>query len=67
MYGNEDFGKCSKCGGKLQPVYFEEKERKVIGGIMTYTGRKRIAVDYLICQDCLRKECVDDSFDEMWH
>ena len=67
MYRNNDFGKCSKCGGKLQPVFFEEKEIKVITGTMIYTGRKRTAVSHLTCENCMKNECVDDSFDGAWH
>lgn len=57
-----NFGKC-KCGGNLQPVYFMEEER--IKGVKT--GRKRSAVSHLVCEDCLRNECVDDSFDGNWY
>lgn len=56
------FGEC-KCGGNLQPVYFTEEERKK--GIKT--GRKRRAVSHLVCENCLRNECIDDSFDGNWY
>lgn len=61
------FGECSRCGGTLSPVMFEEKERKIINGNMIYTGRKRMAVSHLVCEDCLSNECVDDSYDGNWY
>lgn len=66
MYGNV-FGKCPKCGGTLQPVIFEEKETKIINGTMIYTGRKRNAVSHLSCENCMKNECIDETFDGVWH
>lgn len=60
------YGECSNCGAELEAVWFTEYEYKTNQGIMYKTGRKRRAVDYLICPICMRKECVDDSFDGPW-
>lgn len=62
---SRDFGLCD-CGGTLHPVYFTEEETVVSHGIMYKTGRKRRAVSHLVCEDCLRNYCVDDSFDGPW-
>lgn len=61
------YGECSNCGAELEAVWFTEEEYKTIQGTMCKTGRKRRAVDYLICPICMQKECVDDSFDGPWH
>lgn len=60
------YGICSKCNIPLDPVWFTETEYNVEYGIRHKTGRKRKAVDYLICPNCLSKVCVDDSFDRPW-
>lgn len=31
------------------------------------TGRKRQAVSHLICEDCLKQQIVDNSFDGEWY
>lgn len=67
MYRTPCFGKCSRCGGNLLPVYFTEEERKVECGHLIYTGRKRTAVSHLSCESCMKNECVDDSFDGPWY
>lgn len=61
------YGTCSRCNIPLEPVWFMEKEIKHNNGIRIETGRKRQACSYLICPKCLRKECVDDTFDGEWH
>ena len=58
---------CSECGCTMEPVFFTEDEYKTSNGSLYKTGRKRLAVDYLICPCCLTKECVDDSFDGPWY
>ena len=66
---NQDFGLCSHCNSKLEPVWFTEEETKIYrqtGGLYK-TGRKRRNVDYLICPICLHKECVDDTFASDWY
>lgn len=63
---NSIYGECCECGTSLEPIWFIEEEHKVEYGCMYKTGRKRRAVDYLICPYCLHKECVDDSFDGDW-
>ncbi len=65
------YGNCKICGGELQPVFFIEEET-VMEGPPGYqhpcrTGRIRRAVDYLVCDNCGHKECVDDTFDGPWH
>lgn len=64
---NNSFGYCPDCGAPLEAVWFIEEEYKTAYGTMYRTGRKRRAVDYLVCQDCFTKQCVDDSFDGPWH
>ena len=60
------FGNCAECGHPLTAVWFTEEEYETVSGIMTKTGRKRRAVDYLVCESCRCKYCVDDSFDGEW-
>lgn len=65
------YGYCSECHYPLSPVWFIEEEIKItkFGGITSNykTGRKRKAVDYLLCKCCGHKECVDDTFDGDWY
>ena len=61
-----DFGVCD-CGGSLIPVWFTEEETKVANGIMYKTGRVRRACSHLVCEDCLKNFCVDDTIDGPWH
>lgn len=63
----DDFGICEDCGVELEPVWFIEEEYRTVNGSMWRTGRKRRAVDYLICPVCLVKHCVDDTFDGPWY
>lgn len=63
---NSKYGTCS-CGGELKPIFFEEEETKIVNGTMIKTGRTRMAVSHLVCDECLRNKCVDDSFDGPWH
>ena len=61
------YGLC-ECGGSLIPVWFTEEEYKVTqDGFQYRTGRKRRAVSHLVCEDCLKNFCVDDSFDGAWY
>ena len=47
------FGDCPECGYPLEAVWFTEEEYKITSfGSMYRTGRKRRAVDYLICDFC---------------
>ena len=63
----ERFGNCTECGYPLMAIWFTEEEYKTTSyGAMYKTGRKRRAVDYLICEVCGAKYCVDDSFDGEW-
>lgn len=59
------YGECS-CGCSLKPVRFREKERNVVKGVMTFTGRTRLAVSHLVCDACGKEFPVDDSFDGPW-
>ena len=63
------FGSCSDCGSSLVPIYFEQEEERFDHhfGLYIKTGRKRTAVDVLVCPSCLKEECVDDSLDVEWH
>jgi hypothetical protein len=56
------YGNCTICGGALEPVWFLEPEYKTFQGQLFKTGRKRMAVNYLQCMCCLKKESVDDDF-----
>jgi hypothetical protein len=61
------FGYCPECEGPLEPVWFTEEEYVTnMFGHMYRTGRKRRAVDYLVCAYCGKKQCVDDTFDGLW-
>lgn len=60
------YGCCPECGAPMEAVWFEEEETKTFQGTMYNTGRKRRAVDYLVCPICFIRECVDDSFDGPW-
>lgn len=62
-----NFGDCPECGYPLEAVWFTEDEYKITDfGAMYRTGRKRRAVDYLLCPWCGKKQCVDDTFDGQW-
>ena len=50
----------------MEAVWFIDEEYKTMQGMMYKTGRKRQAVDYLVCPVCYKRECVDDSFDGPW-
>lgn len=54
---------CPKCGEKMLPVWFTEKEYSKSG---FPTGRKRKACSHLECPNCFQKEVVDDSLDGPW-
>lgn len=61
------YGICEVCDSELEPVWFLEEEYQTTrDGYMYRTGRVRHAVDYLECPFCLKKYCVDDSFDGPW-
>lgn len=57
------FGSCENCSAEIEPVYFIQKQ--YINGYIT--GKVRQAVDYLACPVCMKKTCVDDSFDGPWY
>ena len=59
------YGVCI-CGNSLKPVWFIEEETEIVLGYLTKTGRKRKAVDILVCPICFREYTVDGSFDEPW-
>ena len=61
------YGECSVCGESLEAVWFIEEEYNTFEGRMYKTGRKRRAIDYLVCPECDHKECIDDSFDGPWY
>lgn len=61
------YGVCLVCGSQLEPVLFTEKEEKLVDGHYIETGRYRINVDYLLCENCGHKEAVDgESFAGEW-
>lgn len=60
------YGQCPECGADMEAVWFIDEEYKTMQGMMYKTGRKRQAVDYLVCPVCYKRECVDDSFDGPW-
>lgn len=61
-----DFGLCPRCGTKFRPKYFQEEEIEYSQGCQYKTGRTRLTVDYLYCEDCGKKEYVDVTFDKEW-
>lgn len=63
---NNRYGQCD-CGGTLYPVFFTEEETVIQHGAMYRTGRKRCAISYLVCEECLRNYPVDDTFDGPWY
>lgn len=67
MSNSNKFGECRHCGESLVPITFIQNETRIVNGTLIRTGRERIAVDYLTCKNCLRNECVDDSFDGVWY
>lgn len=67
LHTTSKFGECSSCSTPLEAVWFTEYEYKTADGIMYKTGRKRRAVDYLVCPECDKHTCVDDSFDGNWY
>ena len=60
------YGECPYCGCELEAVWFTEEETAVEYDVRYYTGRVRNAIDYLVCPQCLRNYCVDDSMDGPW-
>lgn len=54
--------RCDRCGGVAVKVWFTEKE--TVRGIPT--GRERLAVSHLECDDCGKHFVVDDSMDMPW-
>lgn len=66
----EIYSDCKSCGVPLEPVWFREKEITPQTGSRFYypteTGRTKKSCSHLECPNCLRKECVDDSFDGPW-
>lgn len=60
-----EYGECDRCNCELMPTdWFEDIE---YDSHMIPTGRVRLAVGYMICPECGKKYCVDDSFDGPWH
>lgn len=64
--GKNVYGECV-CGNELSPVWFTEYETEKIGGYSYKTGRKRRACSHLICENCGKEYCVDDTFDGEWY
>ena len=67
MNYNNKYGKCPYCNGNLIPSWGTEEEFIVEHNNLIKTGRKRRIVAYLQCEDCLKKQQVDDSFDGLWY
>ena len=61
------YGVCTRCNSDLKPIWFEEEEYRTENGILYKTGRKRRAVDVLVCPCCMKEYCVDDSFVGNWY
>lgn len=57
------YGKCDRCNCDLMAEMFWDKERDNRGIL---TGRIRHSVGVLYCPQCLKRYCVDDSFDGPW-
>lgn len=61
------YGYCDICKCPLEPIWFVEEEYTIDKyKNQIKTGRKKHAVDYLICPNCLKRYCIDDSFDGDW-
>lgn len=60
------YGTCECCGSSLEPVWFIDEETEIVLGCITKTGRKRLAVDVLVCPTCLKEYTDDGSFDKPW-
>lgn len=56
------YGYCPRCMGELRPQWFKEQE--FVKGHPT--GRTRLAVSVLVCESCLERVNVDDSYDYPW-
>jgi hypothetical protein len=61
------YGVCEGCGVPLEPVWFIGDEVDYHVGYPYLTGRKRRAVDVLVCPCCFKEHCVDDTFDGPWY
>lgn len=62
------YGECDSCGAGLEPVWFTQEETVLdVYGCYRKTGRKRRAVDALVCPCCFKEFCVDDTFDSPWY
>lgn len=48
------YGICPTCDADLNPVWFTDYDER---------GREWKRVDYLLCDNCGERVCVDDSFD----
>lgn len=66
MKEDVNYGECVFCECALEPVWFIEEEYKTAHGCLYKTGRKRMAIDYLVCPACLSRHPVDDTFDHPW-
>lgn len=60
---NRNYGNCDYCGTPLEAELFWEEERNEQGHL---TGRIRRAVGMLYCPHCMKKYCIDDTFDGSW-
>lgn len=59
-----NYGNCERCKTPLKAETFWDKEYDKKG---RPTGRIRRAVGVLYCPNCMKKYCVDDTFDGPWH
>lgn len=60
------YGKCSRCGDDLvvgERTTVEEEVLTPYG--YQKTGRVISMVGYLVCPSCLKRVCVDDTFDRV--
>ena len=63
-YTGRYYGTCS-CGGQLDVTEWYTESEYDRHGIKT--GRVRTAASSLYCTSCLKKYCIDDSFDGPWY
>ena len=61
------YGECLRCGSELIPIWCSKEEFEVNDGRLTYTGKTRRVCSHLECPSCLKKHCVDDTFDDEWY
>ena len=68
----QGFTKCPVCNNNAKWEEYSsswgtEEEFIVQNNHLIKTGRKRRIVAYLQCENCFKKQAIDDSFDGPWY